>query len=245
LAVIHVQHPGSDQSVWQDSDNPVRDLRHAADLAQFAARVADVKFILDELQRRQARADPIAIHLDLGRVGMSGHSFGAITTQALAGQAYKVALSQQGEADALRDSRFAGFIAFSPSARKASDAPQFKAITRPFFSVTGSEDGKVGAGLGVPPELRRVPYAGMPAGDKYLLVLNGADHMIFNGGGRTAAHLPHSTQPDPARDAQIERIVRAATTAFWLAYLADDPPARQWLRTVGSSIGEAGTFSAK
>src|SRR5258706_2654021 len=57
LAVIHLQHPGSDQSVWQDSDNPVRDLRHAADLGQFAARVADVKFILDELQRRQAGAD--------------------------------------------------------------------------------------------------------------------------------------------------------------------------------------------
>jgi len=245
LAVIHVQHPGSDQSLWQDSNNPARDLRHAADLAQFVARVADVKFILDELQRRQARGDPIASRVDLGRVGMSGHSFGAITTQALAGQTYKVARARQAAADMLREPRFAAFVAFSPSARKASDSQQFSAITHPFLSVTGSDDGKVGAGLGVPPELRRVPYSGMPPGDKYLLVLNGADHMIFNGGGRTEGRLARSAPPDPARDAQIERVTRATTTAFWLAYLADDAPARQWLGKVGSTIGEAGTFTSK
>ncbi len=247
FAVIHVQHPGSDQSVWQDSKDPVRGLRHAADLEQFATRVADVKFVLDELQGRQARADRdlLATHIDLARIGMSGHSFGAITTQALAGETYQVARAHQAEAEALREPRFAAFIAFSPSARKVSDAPQFGAIARPFFSVTGSEDGKVGAGLGVAPELRRVPYAAMPAGDKYLLVLRGADHMIFNGSGRTTARFPHGAAPDPARDAQIERIARSTTTAFWLAYLADDTFAQQWLRQASTYIGAAGTFSFK
>jgi hypothetical protein len=44
----------------------------------FAVRVADVRFVLDRLERWQRRG-PFAGRLDLGRVGMVGHSLGGAT----------------------------------------------------------------------------------------------------------------------------------------------------------------------
>ncbi len=163
IAVIHLQHPGSDASVWQGSDSraqAARAMKTAASLDQFAARVADVKFVLDELARRHAIGDVLARRLDLDRIGMSGHSFGAVTTQALAGQRFPVGRRQAAQAATLTDARLRAFIAFSPSARGDDTAAQFATITRPFFSVTGTEDGKVGLGLGVPATQRLLPFEG-------------------------------------------------------------------------------------
>jgi hypothetical protein len=78
----------------------------------------------------------------------------------------------------------------------------------------------------------------MPAGDKYLLNLNGADHMFFNGGRRLRGG--HS-----ARDEINVRMTKATTTAFWLAYLNEDAAARQWLVDARRYVGDAGVFRAK
>lgn len=240
LVVIHLQHPGSDEGVWRSTERPGQSLRGAASLEQYLARVADVKFVLDELQRRQQLGDTLALRMDLARIGMSGHSFGAQTTQALAGQRFDVPPSARAQAAALADSRLRAFIAFSPSARSPQAAAQFAAITRPFMSVTGTADGKVGLGLGVEPSLRRVPFEGMPGPDQFLLVLDGADHMLFNGA------TPARGSRDEARDARQTALVAEVTTAFWLAYLSDDRAAREWLATgAAARLGPAGVFSRK
>jgi len=240
FAVIHLQHPGSDAAVWRGAEHPAQSLRSAATLDQYFARVADVKFVLDELQRRQRDADPLALGMDLARVGMSGHSFGAQTTQALAGQRFDTPATARAAAAALTEPRLRAFIAFSPSARSTQAASQFAAISRPFLSVTGTEDGMVGMGLGVPPALRRVPFEGMPGPDQYLLVLTAADHMVFNG---TARLRPGG---DATRDAVHTALTAALTTAFWLAYLADDGAARDWLATrAAAAVGDAGVFLRK
>ena len=241
FVVIHIQHPGSDEAVWKDAKRPARALRRAASAEQFVARVADVKFVLDELQRRQRAGDAFALRADLARIGMSGHSFGAVTTQTLAGQRFDVPRRLQAQADALADDRLRAFIAFSPSARTDDAVVQFKEITRPFFSVTGSADGTVGLGLGVPAYRRLLPYEGMPGPDKYLLNLDGADHMIFNGAPRR-----RSDGADPVRDELHTTLTRATTTAFWLAYLTDDAAALAWLRSgAGTAVGSAGQFRTK
>lgn len=232
FVVIHLQHPGSDEAMWEQAQRPGAALRGAADAAQLAARVADVKFVLDELERRKAAGDPVAQRIDLQRIGLSGHSFGAVTTQAIAGQDF-------GGAYPAADPRPRAFIAFSPSARSRSAAAQFAAIERPFFSITGTADGRVGPGLGVPAARRLIPYEGMPSGDKFLLNLDGADHMIFNGGPR------RRTAGDPERDALHVRLIRATTTAFWLAYLADDGDARRALAAAAAHVRQAGEFRAK
>jgi predicted dienelactone hydrolase len=226
--------------VWRGAVRPAQSLRDAASLDQFLARVADVKFVLDELQRRQLRGDALAMRMDLTRIGMSGHSFGAQTTQALAGQRFDVPASARALAAALADPRFRAFIAFSPSARSPQAASQFSAITQPFMNITGTADGKVGMGLGVEPSLRRVPFEGMPGPDQYLIVLKGADHMIFNGAPRwRGGH-------DAARDATHTALVAGVTTAFWLAYLADDAAASDWLvASAAAAVGAAGEFMRK
>jgi len=242
--VIHLQHPGSDESVWKDAASRIGaalSLKRAADTEQFLARVADTKFVLDELQRRQQAGDALAMRADLTRVGMAGHSFGAITTQTLAGQRFEVPRRLQTQADALADDRLRAFIAFSPSARTDEAVTQFAGITRPFFSVTGTADGMVGMGLGVPAHRRLLPFEGMPGPDKYLLNLAGADHMIFNGAPRR-----RTDGADPARDELHVTLTRATTTAFWHAYLMDDAAAMAWLRNgAASAVGAAGEFQLK
>ena len=241
FAVIHLQHPGSDESVWMAASNPAFALKSAADVRQFMARVQDVKFVLDELQRRQVTGDALAQRIDLARMGMSGHSFGAVTTQTIAGQHFDVPRRLRAQADALADPRPLAFIAFSPSARTEADVNQFAGITRPFFSVTGTADGSVGLGLGVPAPQRLLPFAGMPGPDKCLLNLAGADHMIFNGTPRR-----RSDGADPVRDELHQRITRATTTAFWRAYLMHDAAALDWLQhSAGPEVGTAGEFSWK
>src|SRR4051812_6452841 len=83
---VFLQHPGSDDSVWRNK--PIRErlaaMRHAADLENFLLRTKDVPAVLDQLQRWNHSADhPLSGRLDLASAGMSGHSFGAVTTQAV------------------------------------------------------------------------------------------------------------------------------------------------------------------
>jgi len=157
FAVIHVQHPGSDESLWKDK--PVAErlagLRSGISLQQFAARIADVKFVLDELERRRLAS------LDLRRLGMSGHSFGAVTTLYLGGQQPAIGAVPVGD---LSEKRFAAFLAFSPQAAAGSDPQvQFAGFAPPALLVTGTLDGQPLPGLGATAEQRLVPFAAMPA----------------------------------------------------------------------------------
>ena len=238
--VIHIQHPGSDASVWREASRPAMALEQAADLEQFIARVRDVQYVLDELARRQRAGDALAARADLARIGMSGHSFGAITTQAIAGQDYEVPARLAQRLGPTADPRPRAFVAFSPSARSRQQLGQFAAITRPFFGVTGTRDGLVGMGLGVPAGQRLLPFEGMPPDDKYLLNLTGADHMVFNGGPRWRVE-----GSDPQLDALHVRLVQETTTAFWRAYLLDDRNALAWLQALDSAVGGQGRFLRK
>jgi len=238
FVVMHLQHPGSDESVWRDSTRPASALRQAAGATQLLARVRDVQFMLDELARRARTGDPLARRADLARIGVSGHSFGASTTQAIAGQDFAATAPQRQRFGPTADPRPRAFIAFSPSARGREQLPQFAAIARPFFSITGTDDGEVAPGLGVPPAQRLLPYEGMPPGDKYLLNLDGADHRFFGGNRR-------GSSPGDARDEARARIVKAASTAFWRAYLEGDAEALAWLRALDPRLGSQGRFEHK
>jgi len=115
--VIHLQHIGSDESAWQGKapQEAIRDLKSAANAKQFALRNEDVKFALDDLVRKNSDKNwPLAGKLDLEKIAMGGHSFGAVTTQAMCGQTYITGKRYI-------DPRIKVGIAFSPSAAKALD----------------------------------------------------------------------------------------------------------------------------
>jgi predicted dienelactone hydrolase len=55
------------------------------DVQNLDNRLKDIPFVLDELARRNATG-PWAGRLDLNRIGMAGHSYGARSTMFAAGQ---------------------------------------------------------------------------------------------------------------------------------------------------------------
>jgi predicted dienelactone hydrolase len=247
FAVIHVQHPGSDELIWKDKPAGERmaGLRSGADLRQFMARIADIRFVVGELGRRRSSGDPLIAGLNLDRLGMSGHSFGAVTTLYLGGQRPPVAVGAD-----LGEPRFAAFLAFSPQASGAEPERQFAAFVRPALLVTGTLDGQPFPGLGASAVQRLVPFEAMaPAGNKFLLVVDRADHMFFNGtrglrdigaGGRDGIDFG-------AVEARGYRLVKAVSTAYWQAYLMDDAIAGRWLRDGGAAalVAADGTFRSK
>jgi predicted dienelactone hydrolase len=226
--VIHLQHPGSDEALWKpiagDPSAAMKSLRAGATPVQLAARHQDVKFVLDELARRQASGDTMLRRADLMRVGMSGHSFGAQTTLALAGQQFARASPATSP---FAETRIRAAIAFSPASRKrAGDLDkQFGAIRIPMLLITGTRDGDV-IGDGTTPESRAQPFAHMPGPGKYLAVFEGGDHRVFGG------HILRRVSTD--RDDAIRSGTKALTLAFWQAHLRGDAEAKAWLEDGGA-----------
>ncbi len=216
-----LQHPGSDDSVWKDVP-PARRLaalREAASLENFLLRVQDAPAVLDQLAKWNAESEhALAGRLDLTRVGMSGHSFGAQTTQAVAGQA--TAFGRQ----RFLDARIKAAVIMSPSVPKVGTAERsFGSVKIPWLLMTGTHDTAPIGGQTV--ESRRGVFPALPPGDKYELVLERAEHSAF-----TDRALPGDKEP---RNPIHHRAILALSTAFWDAYLRDDRAAKTWLTGAG------------
>jgi predicted dienelactone hydrolase len=185
----------------------------AASPESFIARVQDVGAVLDWLERSREPDHPLRGRLDMTRVGMSGHSFGAITTQAVSGQRFP------GGAVA-PDSRIKAALPMSPSPPQRGDAATaFRSVRIPWLVMTGTLDsspiGNTGAAA------RREVFASLPPSFKYELVLDRAEHSAF-----TDRALPGDRSP---RNPNHHRAILAISTAFWDAYLRQDQAARAWL----------------
>jgi dienelactone hydrolase len=235
FAVIHVQHPGSDESLWKDKPAGERwtGLRSGASVEQFLARIADIKFVVAELGRRQAAGDALTAAMDLDRLGMSGHSFGAITALYLGGQRPPVAVPDVLGGN-FSEPRFKAFLAFSPQATGSDAVREFSRFARPALLVTGTLDGRPFGGLGsATPAQRLVPFDAMAStGNKFQLVVEHADHMFFNGtrGLRDFSTAGREGIDFTAVEQRGYRLVKAVSTAYWLAYLAGDDRAMGWLK---------------
>jgi predicted dienelactone hydrolase len=152
------------------------------------------------------------------RVGMSGHSFGAVTTQAVGGQRFVRGAT-------LTDPRIKAAVIMSPSGpRRGGDPAQsFGGVKIPWMLLTGTKDTAPIGDADVASRLSVFP--GLPPDGKYELVLYNAEHSAF-----TERALPGDVQP---RNPNHHRSILALTTAFWDAYLRDDQSARKWLDGAG------------
>ena len=238
FVVVAMQHAGSDESLWQGEvpRNIEKNMKAGMTFNNLNLRIGDVRFVIDEVARRAATGEMPFANADARRLGMSGHSFGAQTTLAIAGQSAGALSGQFG-----LDSRITAAIAFSPNARNKSGlARQYGSIKMPFFSFTGTADGSI-LGDGTAPEDRRLPYDNMQAGQKYLAVFDGGDHMVFGG------HALGVRRPETPRDKKIQNDVMAGTLAFWNATLKQDAVARSWLERGGfkASLGAKDIFEQK
>jgi predicted dienelactone hydrolase len=214
---VFLQHPGSDEAVWRDVAPAERMavLRQAATPAQLYARMRDVVAVLDALALWQAGDEPrpLAAAMDLGRIGLAGHSFGALTTQAVAGQRLPPIIP-----GAWPDPRIKAALILSPSApARGSAGEAFGQVAIPWMLMTGTHDASP---IGPPPDRRGV-FPALPAGRKYELVLDQAEHSAFGDAALPGDRLP--------RDPRHHRAVQALSAAFWDSTLRGDAAAAAWL----------------
>jgi len=195
-------------------------MARAASPQNFLLRVQDIPAVLDQLAIwNKETGHALLGRLDLTRTGLSGHSFGALTTQAVGGQSFPGDIGQR-----LTDPRIRAAVAFSPSMPKIGDAQSaFGSVKIPWMLMTGTKDASpIG---GATPESRRGVFPALAAGDKYEVVLHNAEHSVF-----TDRPLPGDTQP---RNPNHHRVILALSTAFWDAYLENNAQAKAWLEGDG------------
>ncbi len=219
--VVCLQHPGSDESVWKDKPllRRMAEMRKAASLRNFVLRVQDVAAALDKLHDWNMKEDhPLARRLDMKHVGMSGHSFGAMTTQAVSGQTFFRGRYSY------TDSRIRAAVMFSPSLPRQGDPVEaFAKVKIPWLLMTGTKDT---APIGNADAASRTKvYESLPNMKKYEVVLFNAEHSAFSDRA-----LPGDRE---ARNPNHHRAIQAITTAFWDVYLRGDEEAKAWLHGDG------------
>jgi predicted dienelactone hydrolase len=235
---VHLQHLGSDDAVWKHAsgEDRLQAMRRAAANPQNSwNRPLDVSFALDQITKLNAEPGPLRGRVDMERVGVAGHSFGAYTTLAVAGQVFVGPLV---DGKTLKDPRVKAAIPMSspvPRAHSRFDRA-FGSIRVPCLHMTGTKDSSILNDT--KPEERRIPYDHIHRADQDLLIFQDGDHMIFSGRGRLGT---------AAKDGRFQELIRMSSTAFWDAYLKDDTEARRWLAQgdFEHALGAEGTFEKK
>ena len=220
---LHIQHPGSDESVWKGALtrigarlsllNSIRNPRNALD------RFRDVPFVIDELEKWNQEG-PLQGHIDLDRLGIAGHSYGARSVLAAAGELLGPTRIS------FRDPRIKAGVALSPNLAQNSQDPRaaLAKIEIPLFHITGTlDESPLPAERDMDPEQRTRPYQLIDTGDQYLFVLENADHATF------AGRRLSTSEEKPLDRQHIEQLERGILL-FFNAYLRNDLEARNALR---------------
>ncbi len=131
---VHVQHVGSDRQVWMG--NPLgllSRLTGAAQEAEALDRVADVRFVLDQLLGGEWAAS-----IDARRILVAGHSYGANTAMLVSG----ARVEKEGRALALADPRIRAAILISapPFYGMRDTRAILQDISIPTLHITSTDD---------------------------------------------------------------------------------------------------------
>lgn len=173
VASLHLQHVGSDRSIW--TGNPlaiVSRLQEAARESEAIDRAVDVRFALDQLL-----SGPDGQRVDAGRIAAAGHSYGANTTLLVAG----ATVERNGQSLQYRDPRVKTAILIS--------APPFYGESRldailgpvqiPTLHITATADDIRIPGYFSGVQDRTAVYAATGSRHKWLAVFKDGSHSIF------------------------------------------------------------------
>ncbi len=224
--VLHVTHAGTDSSLWEGKAGHPWDIIRATHIprSMTLARFGDVPFVLDNLSEFLDDHPEIASHVDVKTIGMSGHSFGALTTQVLLGQQFP---DEQGILQDYSDPRLGCGILYSPvpEFRLSGDLPEriYGGIKRPLFHMTGTDDASPLGEFDYQKRLDVYDYSG--AATKMMMILKDGDHMVYNGSRGKLGQNPNREKH--------ETIIKISALAFWDAYLKKDKDALAWLTNGG------------
>ena len=176
IASLHVQHTGSDRTVWRG--NPfeiVSRLQAAAHESEAAARAGDLRFALDRILSKAE--GPYATFVDRQRIVAAGHSYGANTTLLAVG----ARVMRDGRWLDFRDRRYKAAIVISaPPFYGERDLSSVLAnISVPTLHVTSTEDVIRIPGYYSPASDRLAIFNAMASSRKHLVVFQGGSHSMF------------------------------------------------------------------
>ncbi len=183
------------------------------------SRLADISFIVGLLDAGSGIDSALHARVKRGTYGMAGHSYGAYTSEVLAGA--RLSTPDRNPSPSLM-AKFSAFMAISGqgSGRLDLTPDSFGTIGKPFFAITGTED--TGAN-GETPEWRLEPFYKCAPGNKFAAVVRGFNHMSFDSDGEGSAAL---------RSMQLE---------FWDAWLGGKWQAGNQLLSTAKSSTSADT----
>ncbi len=230
---VNIGHEGTNDSLWRGKPgHPWDNIRKAKiPWADVQNRYLDVPYVLSQLKSVDLPVTP-----DFKNMGMSGHSFGALTTQIISGQ-----LTGNPEPEDFSVDAFQCALAYSPvpNIRIPLPAEQvYSPIKLPMLHMSGSEDhspldGNIQAGRD-----EIFHYAGQNGVMQMSVILDKADHMVFNG---SRGQLPDYEGMDLNKD-QIKIIA----LAWFDKFLKNDVQASQWLVNIMSDyLGESSIVNVK
>ncbi len=220
--IVHLQHGGTDSILWDGKPgHPWTHIR-AAKIPRKTVlnRYRDVHFAVESLRHMAAAGGlPLA---DMKVLGMSGHSFGALTTQIMAGQ--RIAKGTRHYDLHLPDFR-AGILYSPVPGRKDPKDPGlvYGGIRLPLLHFTGTDDESPVESFGMERRLMIAAHTGRD--DQMVVILKDGDHMVFNGSRGGLGN-------NPARD-RHETLIKVVSLAWWDWYLKGDLEARDWLQGAG------------
>lgn len=174
VASLHLQHVGSDRSLW--GGNPLTllgRLQEAASEGEALARVRDLSFALDQMLADE-RFGP---RIDRARIAAAGHSYGANTVMLAAG----AGVERNGSRVDLRDARVrvAVLLSAPPFYGEKDFAKILRSVTVPALHITATEDVIRIPGLFSPASDRVAVFEAMGSPVKALAVFEGGSHSIF------------------------------------------------------------------
>jgi dienelactone hydrolase len=214
---VNIGHEGTNDSLWRGKPgHPWDNIRKAKiPWEDVQNRYLDVPYALNMMGQTD-----LPVSVDFDRLGMSGHSFGALTTQIIAGQ-----LTGNPDPEDFSVDQFKCALAYSPVPNIRIPRPAeevYSPISLPIMHMSGAEDhspldGNIQAGRD-----EIFHYAGQNDVTQVSVILDMADHMVFNG---SRGQLPGYDGMDLNKD-QIK--ILALAWFDWM--LRDDAKSGQWMR---------------
>jgi dienelactone hydrolase len=176
-ASLHLQHVGSDRSLW--GGNPLglpNRLKTAARSEEAIARAGDMRFAVDQIL-----ASDVAPRLDAQRLAAAGHSYGANTTLLVAGAQVQRTVDGQTQVLSFRDPRFKAAVVISapPFYGSTDFGPILGPVRIPIVHITSTGDEIQVPGHHSAPSDRIKVFDATGSAYKTLAVFKDGSHSMF------------------------------------------------------------------